>query len=47
VPDAINAFKDELSKSKTSKGGIQFPWDQPIPLDLIKRIVEFRVKSIK
>jgi uncharacterized protein YdhG (YjbR/CyaY superfamily) len=47
MPDAINVFKDELSKYKTSKGAIQFPLDQPMPLDLIKRIVEFRVKSIK
>ncbi|HMG67437.1 MAG TPA: DUF1801 domain-containing protein [Chitinophagaceae bacterium] len=39
----INAFKDELSAYKWSKGAIQFPLDKPLPLALIKRIVKFRV----
>lgn len=40
---AIEKFRDELKDYKTSKGTIQFPLDTPLPLDLIKRIVEFRV----
>ena len=39
----IEAFKNELSTYKTSKGAIQFPLDQPIPYDLIRRIVKFKV----
>jgi uncharacterized protein YdhG (YjbR/CyaY superfamily) len=39
----IEAFKDELSGYKSSKGAIQFPIDKPIPLDLITKIVKFRV----
>ena len=42
---AIEAFKDKLSKYKTSKGTIQFPIDQPIPFNLVKEIVKFRVKE--
>jgi uncharacterized protein YdhG (YjbR/CyaY superfamily) len=39
----IEVFKNELSGYTTSKGTIQFPFGKPIPLDLITRIVEFRV----
>ncbi|MDX2246939.1 MAG: DUF1801 domain-containing protein [Bacteroidia bacterium] len=45
VPSGIEAFKEELSVYKMGKGSIQFPLDQPLPLDLITRIVEFRVKE--
>lgn len=41
----IEAFKKELSPFKTSKGTVQFPLDRPIPFDLVKRIVKFRVKE--
>jgi uncharacterized protein YdhG (YjbR/CyaY superfamily) len=40
----IEAFQDKLSAYKTSKGTIQFPLDRPLPLDLIREIVRFRVK---
>ncbi len=42
----MEAFKKELSEYKTSKGTVQFPLDKPIPFELIKRIVKFRVKEI-
>lgn len=38
----IEAFKEELSVYKTSKGTVQFPLDKPLPLDLISNIVKFR-----
>ena len=41
----IRAFKKELAPFKTSKGTVQFPLDKPIPFDLIKKIVRFRVKE--
>lgn len=44
-PSAIEAFKKELSPFKQSKGTVQFPLDKPIPFDLVKKIVEFRVKE--
>ena len=39
----ILAFKKEISIYKNSKGAIQFPLDEPLPVDLISQIVEFRV----
>lgn len=41
----IEIFKDELSAYKCSKGAIQFPIDQPMPLELISKIVRFRVQQ--
>jgi uncharacterized protein YdhG (YjbR/CyaY superfamily) len=45
TPTGIDAFKEELSKYKGAKGSVQFPLDQPIPYDLIKRIVLYRVEE--
>lgn len=46
-PSGIENFKDDLSKYKTSKGTVQFQYDEPIPYDLIRKIVEFRVQENK
>jgi uncharacterized protein YdhG (YjbR/CyaY superfamily) len=43
VPSGIAAFEEELAPYKRSKGAVQFPLDQPIPFELIGRIVQFRV----
>lgn len=43
VPTGMEAFKDELAPYKQGKGSVQFPLGQPLPADLIRRIVEFRV----
>jgi uncharacterized protein YdhG (YjbR/CyaY superfamily) len=43
VGAAIETFKDELSAYATPKGALKFPYDQPIPLDLIGKIVALRV----
>jgi len=45
APSAILLFKNELSEYKNAKGSIQFPLDKPLPLDLITRIVTFRVNE--
>jgi uncharacterized protein YdhG (YjbR/CyaY superfamily) len=45
VPTGIEAFRDELSVYQGGKGSVQFPLDQPIPYDLIRRITAFRVKE--
>lgn len=39
----IAAFKQELAAYKNAKGSVQFPYSQPIPFDLIAKIVKFRV----
>jgi uncharacterized protein YdhG (YjbR/CyaY superfamily) len=45
TPTGHVSFKNELSKYKTGKGSVQFPLTEPLPLDLVKRIVQFRVKE--
>jgi len=45
VPSGIEKFKEELSQYKGAKGSVQFPIDKPMPLDLIRRIVLFRVEE--
>jgi uncharacterized protein YdhG (YjbR/CyaY superfamily) len=45
TPSGTEAFKNELASYESGKGSIKFPMDKPIPLDLVKRIVEFRVRE--
>lgn len=45
TPSAIEKFKSELTEYKTSKGAVQFPINQPLPEDLITRMVQFRVRE--
>jgi uncharacterized protein YdhG (YjbR/CyaY superfamily) len=45
TPSAVVAFKRELVPFKQAKGSVQFPLDKPIPFDLVKKIVKFRVKE--
>jgi len=41
----VEAFKQELKPYKSGKGSVQFPLGQPLPTDLIRRIVELRVEE--
>lgn len=45
APSGIIAFADALAHYKCSKGAIQFPYDEPLPLELIQAIVRFRVSE--
>jgi uncharacterized protein YdhG (YjbR/CyaY superfamily) len=45
TPNGIEEFEEELSKCKGGKGSVQFPFNEPLPLDLIKRIVKYRVSK--
>jgi uncharacterized protein YdhG (YjbR/CyaY superfamily) len=47
IPSAIAAFRKELQEYTTSKGAIQIPIDEPLPVPLIKQIVKFRVMENK
>lgn len=47
TPSGHEEFKDELAGYKQGKGSVQFPIGNPLPLDLIKRIVIYRVKENK
>jgi len=46
TPTGSEEFKEELSAYKTGKGSVQFPLSEPLPVDLIRRIVEFRVAEM-
>ncbi len=45
APSGIEAFDQELAPYLVSKGSIRFPKDQPLPFDLVSRIVQHRVKE--
>ncbi|MEC7770574.1 MAG: DUF1801 domain-containing protein [Bacteroidota bacterium] len=45
TPSGHEAFQKELSNYKQGKGSVQFPLDQPIPFELIEKIVRFRVEE--
>ncbi|CAN1564906.1 COG5646 Uncharacterized conserved protein [Flavobacteriaceae bacterium] len=45
TPTGHAKFANELSKYKQGKGSVQFPINQPLPYDLIERIVAVRVKE--
>ena len=41
----IKTFQNEIAKYENSKGAVQFPIDQPMPVDLITKMVKFRMKE--
>jgi uncharacterized protein YdhG (YjbR/CyaY superfamily) len=43
TPSGITAFEQDLAPYQTSKGAAQFPLDQALPLDLVHKIVQYRV----
>ena len=43
--EPVEVFKEELKDYKISKGTIQLPLDQPLPLDLITKITMYRVEK--
>lgn len=45
APSGIQAFEHELSVYEGAKGSVKFPIDQPLPLELIGKIVKFRVSE--
>jgi uncharacterized protein YdhG (YjbR/CyaY superfamily) len=46
APIGIAEFKEELSVYGAGKGTLKFPLDEPIPFDLIRKIVQSRAKEI-
>ena len=47
IPKGNDAFKKELSPYAGEKGSLRFPFDKPIPYDLVKKIVMFRMREIQ
>lgn len=44
--ETVDFFTEKLQNYKTSKGAIQFPYNQDLPWDLIKEMIEFRKNKI-
>lgn len=47
APSAMREFADDLRDFKCSKGAVQFPHDQPLPLGLIGKMTRFRVREVR
>lgn len=45
APNGIEAFEQELASYGRSKGAVRFPLDQPLPLDLVRRITVYRAEE--
>jgi uncharacterized protein YdhG (YjbR/CyaY superfamily) len=46
TPTGMAAFADDLARYGAGKGTARFPHDEPLPLELIRRITEYRVKGV-
>ncbi len=46
TPNGHEAFADEFAKYKQGKGSVQFPLSQPLPIDLVRRVVRYRKKIV-
>jgi uncharacterized protein YdhG (YjbR/CyaY superfamily) len=47
TPNGHDAFKEEFSKYTQGKGSVQFPLSQPLPFELIKRVIAYRKSQIE
>lgn len=41
----MHVFQEDFIGYKSAKGSVQFPLDQPLPLDKVSKVVTFRVKQ--
>jgi uncharacterized protein YdhG (YjbR/CyaY superfamily) len=41
-PTTMEKFEPELTEYKRGKGSVQFPWDKPLPIELIIRMIKYR-----
>lgn len=46
TPNGHEAFKDEFASYKQGKGSVQFPHDQPLPVELVRRVVRYRREQL-
>lgn len=46
TPNGHEAFTKEFAEYKQGKGSVQFPLDQPLPVDLIKRVIHYRKEQV-
>lgn len=46
TPNGHEAFKIQFAKYKQGKGSVQFPLGEPLPVDLIRDVVKYRVQQL-
>lgn len=46
TPQALQAFHEQLEQHKTTKNYLQIPYDEPVPVDLVRQIAEYRVQAV-
>lgn len=46
TPNGHEAFAADFAPYKQGKGSVQFPAGQPLPLDLIRRVVRYRIQVV-
>ncbi|MCU0482931.1 MAG: DUF1801 domain-containing protein [Chloroflexi bacterium] len=46
TPGGMEAFDEELRQYQGGKGSVRFPLDRPLPADLVRRMVAFRVREV-
>ena len=46
TPSGMTAFLEELAAYKQGKGSVQFPLNEPLPIELIQKIILFRIAEI-
>lgn len=47
IPSGMEHFSADFERYKRGKGSVQFPLSEPLPEDLIRRVVEFRVQEVE
>jgi uncharacterized protein YdhG (YjbR/CyaY superfamily) len=47
TPNGHEAFAEDFARYRQGKGSVQFPHTQPLPTDLVRRVVEFRVRAVR
>jgi uncharacterized protein YdhG (YjbR/CyaY superfamily) len=46
-PTTMEKFEPELTEYKRAKGSVQFPLDNPLPKELIERMIKYRIQLLK
>lgn len=46
LPNAHEHFKQELAGYKQGKGSVQFPMNEPLPFELIQRMIRFNMDAL-
>ena len=46
TPNGHATFAEDFAKYKQGKGSVQLPNDQPLPVELIKRVIQYRKEQI-